>query len=279
MVPRETKIMKIKDHFLSKESFELVKNTEFGFYETRPKLAYDQLKTYYDNVNYLSHQEKSNNLKSFVYNLVKKFMFHQKYKWIKKYVDQGSWLDFGAGTGEFLEYIPKYWNKIAFEPNEKALELIKAKKIDYVSDYQYFNGKADVISAFHALEHVIDIHKWFDFINKISHQDTILAIAVPNYQAFDAKYYKEYWAAYDLPRHQYHFSKEGVCKLFRKYNYQLIDEKPLLFDAYYISMISEKYKGNNDLLNAIRTGFLSNKKAKRTGEYSSNLFIFSHLQK
>ena len=271
--------MKIKDHFLSGDVFDLVHNNQYDFYETKPDLSLKELEEYYKTKDYISHQEKTQDLKSFIYNLVKKYMFRQKYNWIKKFVDNGSWLDFGAGTGEFLDYLPdKKWNKIAFEPNEKAIQKIKDKNISYISDYQYNDAYFDVITAFHAIEHVIDIQEWFNFIKEISKKDAIVAVAVPNYKSFDAKYYRESWAAYDVPRHQYHFSKESIYKLFDENGFQLVGEKPLPFDAYYISMMSEKYRGQSNLLNALRIGFLSNQKANKTKEYSSNLFIFSRLQ-
>ena len=270
--------MKIKDHFLSGESFDLVYNNQYDYYETKPVLSFEQLQHYYDTQSYISHQEKTNDLKSFVYNLVKKYMFRQKYNWIRKYADTGSWLDFGAGTGEFLDYLPeKEWDKVAFEPNEKAIEKIQGKNINYITDYQHINSCFNVITAFHAIEHVDNIHEWFEFIKGISKEDTVVAVAVPNYNSFDAKYYKEYWAAYDVPRHQYHFSKESIYKLFRENGFELINEKPMPFDAYYISMMSEKYKGQVSLFKAMQIGFLSNQKAKESKEYSSNLFIFSRL--
>ena len=279
-VPRGTTSMKIKDHFLSGEFFELVKNNQYDYYVTKPGLKFKQLQKYYDTESYVSHQEKSNDLKSFIYNLVKKFMIRQKYKWIAKFVDNGNWLDFGAGTGEFLTYLPNdNWDKVAFEPNLNAIERIKNKKIKYISDYQYNESYFDVITAFHAIEHVNNIDNWFDFIKRISKKDTIVAVAVPNYKSYDAKYYKKFWAAYDVPRHQYHFSKKSIYKLFIENGFQLVGEKPLPFDAYYISMISEKYKSQSNLLNALRIGFLSNQKANKTKEYSSNLFIFSRLQR
>ena len=271
--------MEVKDHFLSGEFFDLEYNNQYKFYQTKPYLSFKKLKDYYDTEDYVSHQERIFGFESLLYNLVKKYMFWQKYNWIKKFVDYGNWLDFGAGTGEFLDNLPnEKWKKVAFEPNDRAIQKIKKKKISYIADYQHNKACFDVITAFHAIEHVIDIKQWFNFINRITREHSIVAVAVPNYKSFDAKYYRKNWAAYDVPRHQYHFSKSSIYKLFDENGYKLVDEKPLLFDAYYISMMSEKYKGQNNLLNAMKIGFLSNRKAKKTKEYSSNLFIFSRLQ-
>ena len=272
--------MKVKDHFLSGEFFELVKDHHYEFYKTKPDLDKQQLSKYYNSENYLSHQENTKDVKSFIYNIVKKYMFTRKYKWISKYVEKGNWLDFGAGTGEFLDFLPnKYWNKMAFELNRNAIQRIKSKNICYISDYQKHNLKFNVISAFHAIEHVVDIDKWFEFLKQVSDKTAVVAIAVPNYKAYDATYYQDNWAAYDVPRHQYHFSKNSIRRLFRENGFRLLEERPMPLDAYYISIISETYKGKRNLPNALKVGFLSNLKALSTKEYSSNLFIFRKLDK
>ena len=271
--------MKVKDYFLSGESFELVYDDQYDFYKTMPELNFSKLEHYYDSQAYISHQEKANDIKSFTYNLVKKYMFRQKYKWINKFVSFGTWLDFGAGTGEFLDYLPrKDWDKIAFEPSKKAIQKIESKRIAHIADYNSINEKVDVVSAFHAIEHVVDIFNWFKFVKNISKKDTIVAIAVPNYNSYDATYYRNHWAAYDVPRHQYHFSKKSMYKLFSENGFELIEEKPLLFDSYYVSMLSERNRSSNNLVNALRIAYLSNLKANETKEYSSNLFIFRRLE-
>ena len=270
--------MKIKDHFLSGEFFELVKDHHYEYYKTKPDVGIEQLSKYYDSEAYLSHQENTKGIKSFIYNIVKKYMFTRKYKWISKYVKKGNWLDFGAGTGEFLAFLPsKHWNKMAFELNRNAIQKIKSKDLRYISDYQQHDTSYDVISAFHAIEHVLDIQEWFNFLKRVARRNAIIAVAVPNYKAYDAKYYQENWAAYDVPRHRYHFSKDSIRRLFRENGFEILDEKPMPLDAYYISIISETYKGKRNLFNALRVGLLSNLKALSSKEYSSNLFIFRNL--
>ena len=279
-VPRGTITMKVKDHFLSGESFELVKDPHYEYYKTKPELDIEAIGEYYNTPEYLSHQENSKDVKSFIYNIVKQYMFTRKYKWIARYVNKGNWLDFGAGTGEFLDFLPdKYWEKMAFELNKGAVQKIKNKNIPYIAGYQDTNTRFDVVSAFHAIEHVLDIQAWFTFLKRITKVNAIIAVAVPNYKAYDARYYQEYWAAYDVPRHQYHFSKKSIHQLFRDNGFQLLDEKPMPLDAYYISLISESYRGKKRLFNALKVGSLSNLKALSSKEYSSNLFIFRKLDK
>ena len=89
--------------------------------------------------------------------------------------------------------------------------------------------------------------------------------------SFDAKHYKEFWAAYDLPIHLYHFTPDDIKRLFAQYDMELEEMLPMKFDSYYVSMLSEKYKGGN-IVKAFWNGWRSNLKAKE-GSYSSQIYI------
>ena len=111
------------------------------------------------------------------------------------------------------------------------------------------------------------------FYNKLKTKG-LLIIAVPNHTSYDAEYYKEFWAAYDVPRHVYHFSKSGMEKLFNSEKWEMKKIKPLLLDSYYISILSEKYKKNPLFwLRGGIVGAISNFKASKTGEFSSLIYI------
>src|SRR5690606_16520912 len=106
-----------------------------------------------------------------------------------------------------------------------------------------------------------------------------LIVAVPNYKSYDAKFYKEHWAAYDVPRHLWHFSKTSIDHIFKKHGMQVIKTKPMFFDAFYVSILSEKYKtGQSNIINAIWTGIRSNLHGLRTKEYSSQIYILQRSQ-
>lgn len=99
-------------------------------------------------------------------------------------------------------------------------------------------------------------------------------IALPNLESFDAKHYKAFWAAYDVPRHLYHFSQTSFTRLAQKEKLKLIDVKPMVFDSYYVSLLSEKYKtGKSNIINAFSNGYNSNKIAKKSGQYSSLIYV------
>lgn len=269
--------MKVKDHFKTNEEFEIVENEKYKILETLPKLDWNELTKYYNSKAYISHRENSTSLLDEVYHLVKNYMFRKKKSWISKEIDQGRILDFGAGTGEFLNYLPNKWEKTAYEPNVKAKEKISEKEIEVVSSFKEIKKRYDVITAWHALEHVLDIDKWFEEIDQVTKKGSYVFIAVPNYQSYDAKYYDKYWAAYDVPRHRYHFSKAGLIEIFKDKGYENIKTYSMPLDAFYISIKSEKYKKRNNLLKAVYIGLKSNLMAVKNGEFSSNCLVFKHL--
>jgi predicted SAM-dependent methyltransferase len=127
----------------------------------------------------------------------------------------------------------------------------------------------------HVLEHVADLKTEIHHLQRILKKDGKLVLALPNYKSYDAEYYKDKWAAYDVPRHLSHFSQTSIKNIFKETKLQLIDIKPLKWDSYYISMLSEQYLNNkNSFIKGILTGWKSNRKAKKSGEYSSLVYIF-----
>ena len=111
-------------------------------------------------------------------------------------------------------------------------------------------------------------------IHEMLNENGIAIIAVPNYKSYDAEYYKEAWAAYDVPRHIWHFNKHSMKTILKENNLFVVKILPLIFDSFYVSMLSEKIKtGNTNFIKALRIGLKSNLKAKSTGEYSSLIYI------
>ncbi|HSP12780.1 MAG TPA: class I SAM-dependent methyltransferase, partial [Salegentibacter sp.] len=129
----------------------------------------------------------------------------------------------------------------------------------------------------HVLEHLTNPKEEILKLKALLKNDGILVIAVPNFKSHDAKYYQEFWAAYDVPRHLWHFSRNGIKKLFLQFGLNLVSTKPLIFDAYYVSLLSEKNKtGSSNFLKALYRGWISNWKAKESSEYSSLVYFFKN---
>ena len=130
----------------------------------------------------------------------------------------------------------------------------------------------------HVLEHIPRLK---ETVGKIKHwlkKDGEVLIAVPNHKSWDAKFYKENWAAYDVPRHLYHFDKNSMSLLLSQHNLEITKIKPMWFDAFYVSILSEKIKsGRKRLIKGVIIGLLSNLYALFLNkEFSSQLFIVRH---
>ncbi|MGM1054696.1 MAG: class I SAM-dependent methyltransferase [Bacteroidota bacterium] len=267
-----------KDHTVSKEQFDLLFDTEKQMLVTFPKPNLKDLPGYYKSENYISHTDSRKTLIEKIYHQVKKHMLLRKLKWIeKKYPEKGNLLDIGAGTGDFLNEAKKRgWKVHGIEPDEEARKRASEKGIKLsVNSHNFKSGKFDVITMWHVLEHVCDLKSQVIELEHLLKKNGLLVIAVPNYKSYDAQYYKEFWAAYDVPRHLSHFSQQSFKPLFAGKGFKQTDLKPLIFDSYYVSLLSEKYKtGRSNFLKAFLIGLKSNLKARSTTEYSSLVYFF-----
>src|SRR5690554_555171 len=272
--------MKIKDYSVSKENFELEYNSEYDLFKTNP--IPENLDKYYQSEDYISHTDSKRSLFEKLYHLVKQYTLSQKEKLISSYVkNKGNLLDIGAGTGDFLAYAKsKKWEVVGIEPSQKAKELAQKKGVSFVDNTEELSDNSfDVITMFHVLEHVEDLDKQLSELKRISKPNGIIIVAVPNYKSYDAEYYKEFWAAYDVPRHIWHFSKTSIKKLFAKQGIQLIKTKPMYFDSFYVSLLSEKYKnGKMNFIKAFLIGLKSNLKGMSSKEFSSHIYVLKNTK-
>ena len=272
--------MKIKDHFLSKEEFEIKETVIKGIYKTYP--IPENIGKYYESKDYISHHQDSNSLKEKIYKLAQSFNLNYKRNILSNVTfEKAKVLDYGCGAGEFLKHIENDVETFGFEPNSDARNFAKQKTsktifIENLNELQ--NESLDVITLWHVFEHIENQTEILSLFRQKLKPNGSLIIAVPNCSSFDAKYYKEFWAAYDVPRHLFHFSKNGMKKLFNTENWKLEKIKPLLLDSYYISILSEKYKKNPlfFIFGGI-LGAISNIKASKTGEFSSLIYIIRKI--
>ncbi len=266
--------LKTRDFAVSGESFELYRNTEFDMLSTVPQP--ERLEPYYASENYISHTDSGNGLINKLYQGVKKLSLSRKLNLIAKYHKPGSrLLDVGAGTGDFVAAaLKKGWEATGVEPGQVARERAGLKKIELLDNLDRLVGYYDVITLWHVLEHFPDLDTELDSLLSYLRTGGTLVLALPNYRSWDAVHYGEFWAAYDVPRHLWHFSSKSIGILFRKRGFELIMTYPLWFDAFYISILSEKYQNNNfGLLRGLVNGCRSNLTALDTGEYSSLIYV------
>ena len=268
--------MKIKDHFLTKEIFEIIETETEGVYRTAP--IPENLEAYYESVNYISHHQDSGSLKEKLYKFLQTFNLKYKRRILINNLQPNSRiLDYGCGAGEFLKFIENDFETLGFEPNDLARNsaIKKTLKTKIVADLELIENKSlDAITLWHVFEHIDNQKEILQYFRNKLKNNGLLIIAVPNPTSFDAKHYKEFWAAYDVPRHIYHFTKEGMEKLMNNDNWKIKKIKPLLLDSFYISMLSEKYKKSRLFwLKGIVFGIISNFKALKNQQYSSLIYV------
>lgn len=272
--------LKVKDHSVSGEEFELHWNAEKDVLITHPHPSEEDLPHYYESEDYISHTNTKRNLLESLYHFVRGLSIKRKIKLIDRYSEGNKTiLDVGCGTGHFLaECKNKGWKSEGVEPNEKARKISISKDLEVaekleekISEEKSFQ----IITLWHVLEHLPNLNKQISMLESLLNETGYMIIAVPNFRSFDANYYKEHWAAYDVPRHLWHFSQDGIKRIFNSYGFDLIKTYPMKFDSYYVSLLSEKYKsGWMNFFNAFLVGSRSNLKANSSGEYSSIIYVF-----
>ena len=274
----------IKDHAVSKETFIICKCQNCSLLFTNPRPKEEKIGPYYDFPEYYSHEKNNKSITQIVYNKVRDYAVTEKVKLISSLKEPGKILDYGCGTGEFLQAAKlSGWNVKGIEPTPKARnqanQLLDGKVIENIELLDE-KKKFDVISLFHVLEHIHSLRKTVKRIIKHLKSDGYILIAVPNPESYDAKKYGNDWAGWDVPRHLYHFNQTSLKNFEQLFDLELVKVNSMPFDSYYVSLLSEGYKNpkQNKLLNyvkAIKSGWESNKSAKPlTGQYSSNLYIF-----
>lgn len=269
--------IKVQDHSVSKENFELLLDSDLQLLKTHPQPALENLGSYYESEDYISHTDSKRSLFEKMYHLVKSYSLKKKVGLINSYHrEKGSLLDIGAGTGDFLVAAKASgWQTTGVEPNENAKKLAVSKGISFQNPIESIeNEQFDVITMWHVMEHVPDVEYQIKQLKRLLKPNGTLIIAVPNYKSFDAQHYGKFWAAYDVPRHLWHFSRTSIEKLVSRENMKLEKTLPMIFDSFYVSLLSEKYKtGKMNFFSAFWIGLRSNLKANTSKEYSSHIYV------
>ncbi len=268
----------VDDHSHSQESFAIVKCQKCSLLYTNPRPDSSSIGSYYESDNYISHTDNSNNLTNLIYKVARRFTLNWKKGLIEKYSSDKRVLDYGCGTGDLLFHMKQHhWDVTGIEPNEHARSKAEEKGLTVFPELSKdLKDKFHIITAWHVVEHVHDLLETIRALRKLLHKDGKLLLAVPNSASYDAEYYQEHWAGYDVPRHLYHFTPDTFKTLASKTKLKLQEIIPMKLDAFYVSLLSEKYKGNNlAMLKGFQTGLKSNRKARQTGNYSSLIYVLT----
>jgi ubiquinone/menaquinone biosynthesis C-methylase UbiE len=279
--------LEVIDHSVSGETFGVSKCTNCGLLFTNPRPDISSIGKYYETDDYISHSNSNKGLINRIYQSARHYAINRKVQLIEKTIGKIAGkrlLDIGCGTGEFLSSCQ---NKGAFcegiEPNAGARSLAIKNYWLKVSDLALLETKTDqsedVITMWHVLEHVHDLRGVIRHLFRLLEEGGHCFIALPNPTSYDAKKYGEKWAAFDVPRHLYHFRPEVVSHAFSTAGFEHIASFPMKLDAFYVSLLSEKYNrqgraGAGAMMAAFSTGLRSNLAAHKPVEYSSVIYVF-----
>ena len=274
-----TPLMSCEDYTVSNESYELLHNKKYDMLVTLPVPI--DLENYYESEDYISHTNSKKSLIDKLYQTVRKYTLIKKVNLINSFKSkEKTILDVGCGTGDFLVACKKKgWYVNGVEPNVKARQIALQNLKEVKETLRQFSFETyDVITLWHVLEHVENLNEYILELKKLLNPNGVLIIAVPNYKSFDAKYYNEHWAAYDVPRHLWHFDKKSIKSLFSTFQFLLQKTNPMWFDAFYVAMLSEKIqKKSFSFIKGIFIGFLSNTSGLLKKQFSSHIYTFKNV--
>jgi SAM-dependent methyltransferase len=239
--------LSVTDHTVSKKQFELRTCATCGFCITNPRPAPNSIGAFYASTDYISHTNTARNLQERLYQWVRKRAIKSKHALIRKYHSNGRVLDYGCGTGHFLGYLKtKGYLTTGVEPSASARQLCHdLHHLDVVAELDRVPAQEQfqIITLWHVLEHVHDVRDTLKKLHARAAKGALLVIAVPDRDSWDAQHYGAQWAAYDVPRHLSHFRRQDLTRFLREHGFDAFATKPMWFDAPYVSMLSERYKG------------------------------------
>lgn len=272
-------VLAVQDYTVSQEVFSVWHCASCTHRFTQDVPAAAAIGRYYQSENYISHTNTSKGLVNRLYHLVRNYTLGSKMKLVQSVSGRntGTLLDVGAGVGAFAAFMrEKGWQVTGLEPDgetrKRAQEQHRITLQDSADLFQLPVAHFDVITMWHVLEHVHQLDDYIQQLKALLKPGGVLLIAVPNYTSHDASYYQAHWAAYDVPRHLYHFSPASMRTLLQRHGLAVKATRPMWFDSFYVSLLSEKYKtGKASLVKGFWRGFVSNLKAGGNKEKCSSV--------
>ena len=280
---RFEKVMTCTDHYATNEPFDICRCMSCGFLFTQDVPDESEIGRYYESPDYISHTDTRKGLANRLYHYVRQYMLRRKAHLIKRCcgLSRGRLLDIGTGTGYFPHFMSQCgWRISAIEKSPQARAFARERfglEVDAPEALGGYEEKSfDVVTLWHVMEHLQHLNETWERLYSLLDERGILVVAVPNPTSFDARYYKERWAAYDVPRHLWHFAPAVMQQFGAKHGFTLVERHPMPFDAFYVSMLSERYRNSGlpfvkGMFSGIEAGLASAVKKERS---SSMIYVF-----
>lgn len=270
--------IRVRDWRGSEEVFELHECQQCGLIVTSPRPADEDLGGYYPPSAYVSHTNKPKGIFDKVYFEVQKRNLADKHKKIGRFLSKGDLLDYGCGAGAFLEFMrERNWTVTGVELDSSAASIASeriGKKVFSPASFQATSNSFDLITLWHVLEHLPNLPERLREFHQWLKPEAYLFLALPNHRSSDARNYGKDWAAWDVPIHLWHFNRDSIGQLAERFGFEWVESFPMPFDAYYVSMISAKNRGETFWpLSGLWQGWKSNRLAKRNLEASSLIYV------
>lgn len=268
-----------KDYLVSKTEFTIQACAGCGLRFTNPRPNHTSIGAYYESADYVSHNDQSTGIVNKLYRLVRQYTLRQKLNLVNSIQsDKGKLLDVGCGTGLFLETCQQgKWQIAGVEPDAtaRAVAIDRLKKSIVETIQEVGEEPYDIITMWHVLEHIPNLGETVQELKDRLRTGGTLVLALPNSNSLDADHFKQYWAAYDIPRHLSHFTPTTINRLMSQAGFRLVSTRPMYFDSFYIGMLSTRHRdGQTNWLESIYQGIRSNWSARKTGNYSSLIYLF-----
>jgi SAM-dependent methyltransferase len=235
------------DRLVSHRDFAIEECEDCRILYTQNAPPEDVIGSYYQSPEYISHTGGGKSLSDTLYGIARSIMMSSKLRTVKKLTGKrtGTILDIGAGTGHFVKKVlSKGWDAVGVEVSadarKYASELNGVTLSESISEVLPADRKFDAVTMWHVLEHIHEPGKMLSTLAGRMKPGAILVIAVPNRMSADAQYYRENWAAYDVPRHLWHFDSGSLRTLVEKCGFTTLATRRMPFDSFYISILSEK---------------------------------------
>lgn len=275
------KVLDVVDHFSSKEVFPIFDCLQCTFRFTNHFPTENDIGKYYDSPDYISHSDTKKGFINKLYHAARKYMLHKKVRLVKNSIREqpARLLDIGCGTGYFLHAAKEQGFEVSGIEKEKGARDYAITQFGLnVKDEEHLWGideaSFDVVTLWHVLEHLEKINESIQKIGNILTENGVAVIAVPNHRSYDASFYNDRWAAYDVPRHLWHFTPKTIEKLLARHGMVITETRAMPLDAFYISLLSEKYRKSNAVLRygrALLIGLISFSRSLHNKERASSI--------